>query len=206
MSVTAVPLRPIKKGSVAKLWLGLGILTLFAVGLAWWTTSGMRWSRTITGLQYQVIAEGEGPRPTATDVAKFDYVGRLQNGTEFDSSAGRGPAEIPIFGVVPGFAEGLQLMNKGATYRLRIPPELGYGPQGQPPVIPPNATIEFEVTLRDFRAMTPQEMQQIQMMQQMQQMQQQGIDPSQMMQGAPPSGSEGGAPGAGGPPPGAGGR
>jgi hypothetical protein len=185
MSVTAVPIRPIKKGSLTKFWIGLVLLALAAVGIAWAGTAGQNWETTASGLQYQVIEEGEGPKPGPTDIATFDYVGRLLNGTEFDSSEGKGPAEIPIFGVVPGFAEGLQLMSRGATYRLRIPPEIGYGPQGQPPVIPPNSTIEFEVTLRDFRALTQEEMQQMQMMQMMQQQQMQ-----QQMGGggAPPPG------------------
>ncbi|HWH22106.1 MAG TPA: FKBP-type peptidyl-prolyl cis-trans isomerase [Allosphingosinicella sp.] len=184
MSVTAVPIRPIRKGSVAKLWVGLLLLALAAIGFAWAGTRGHDWVTTASGLQYQVIEEGEGAKPGPTDVATFDYVGRLQNGTEFDSSEGKGPAQIPIFGVVPGFAEGLQLMSKGATYRLRIPPEIGYGPEGQPPVIPPNSTIEFEVTLRDFRALTQQEIQQMQMMQMMQQQQMQ----QQMQGGGAPDG------------------
>ena len=170
MSVTAVPSRPIKKGSVLKLWLGLIFLAAVAIGVAWLGTSGMNWRSTPSGLRYQVLKEGSGPRPTQTDVVTFDYVGRLENGKVFDSSEGKGPAEIPVIAVVPGFAEGLQLMNKGSTYALRLPPELGYGPQGSPPTIPPNSTIEFEVTLHGFRPFTPQEIQQIQMMQQMQQM------------------------------------
>ena len=173
MSVTAVPIRPIKKGSVVKLWIGLALLALLAAALAWAGTSGQNWTTTASGLQYRVVEEGEGPKPGPMDVASFDYEGRRTTGKVFDSSEGRGPAEIPVFGVVPGFAEGLQLMSKGATYEFRLPPELGYGPQGSPPAIPPNSTIEFEVTLRDFRPLTPQEMQQIQMMQMMQQQQQQ---------------------------------
>lgn len=171
MSVTAVPLRPIRKGSVLKLWIGLGLLCIAAAALAWAGTRGHDWITTPSGLQYRVIKEGEGARPTQVDVVTFDYVGRLMNGKEFDSSAGKGPAQIPVFGVVPGFSEGLQLMNKGATYALRLPPEIGYGAEGQPPTIPPNSTLEFEVTLHDFRPLSPQEIQQIQMMQQMQQQQ-----------------------------------
>lgn len=170
MSVTAVPLRPVAKGAVTKLWVGLGALSLAAAGLAFAGTSGQNWTTTPSGLQYRVVTEGEGPSPTTMDVVTFDYVGRLQDGTEFDSSEGKGPAQIPVFGVVPGFAEGLQLMTKGSTYEFRVPPKLGYGASGQPPAIPPNATIEFEVTLRDFRSLTADEIRQIQMMQQMQQM------------------------------------
>ena len=168
MSVTAVPLHPLRKGSVMKLWVGLFLLCLGAVALAWTGTSGHDWSTTASGLKYRVVKEGEGAKPSQTDIVTFDYVGRLLDGKEFDSSEGKGPAQIPLFGVVPGFAEGLQLMSKGATYEFRLPPELGYGAAGQPPAIPPNATIEFQVTLHDFRSLTPQEVQQIQMMQQMQ--------------------------------------
>lgn len=169
MSVTAVPIRPIRKGSLAKLWIGLGFLCLIAAGIAWAGTRGTGYETTASGLQYRVIEAGEGASPSADDVVTFDYEGRLPNGTVFDSSKGRGPATIPLFGVVPGFAEGLALMKKGATYELKLPPELGYGAQGSPPVIPPNSTIEFTVTLRDFRALTPEERQQLEMMRQMQQ-------------------------------------
>lgn len=168
MSVTTVPIRPIKNGSILKLWLGLGLLALVAIALAFYSAGGKKWDTTTSGLRYQIIAEGKGPHPTATDVATFDYVGRLADGKVFDSSEGKKPAQIPIFGVVPGFAEGLQLMNKGAHYRFRIPPELGYGPQGQPPTIPANTDIEFDVTLHDFRPLTMEEIQQLQMMQQSQ--------------------------------------
>ena len=168
MSVTAVPIRPVKKGSVLKLWIGLGLLALAAVGLAFTGTSGHKWLKTASGLEYRVIEAGEGPSPKVSDVVTFEYEGRLENGEVFDSSEGKGPAQIPVFGVVPGFSEGLQLMQKGGTYALRLPPELGYGPQGQPPAIPPNSTIEFEVKLVDFRPLTMQEIQQLQMMQQQQ--------------------------------------
>ncbi len=151
MSVTAVPLRPIKKGSVLKLWIALLILCLAAGALAWAGTSGQRWETTASGLQYRVIKEGEGANPTATDVALIDYTGRLEDGTVFDTSEGKQPVPLPVSGSIPGFAEGLQLMKKGAEYRFRIPPQLGYGPQGTPGgPIPPNATLEFDVTLIDF--------------------------------------------------------
>ena len=169
MSVTAVPIHPVKKGSVLKLWIGLGLLALAAAALAFAGTSGQKWQKTASGLEYRVISAGEGPTPKPSDVVTFEYEGRLMNGEVFDSSEGKGPAQIPVFGVVPGFAEGLQLMQKGGTYALRLPPELGYGVQGQPPAIPPNSTIEFEVKLIDFRPLTMQEIQQLQMMQQMQQ-------------------------------------
>jgi hypothetical protein len=150
MSVTAVPIRPVKKGSVLKLWVGLGALSLAAAGIAWAGTSGQIYTSTASGLQYQVVKEGEGPHPTATDIALIHYTGKLEDGTVFDSTQGKQPVPLPVAGSIPGFSEGLQLMKKGATYRLRIPPELGYGAQGAGGVIPPNATLDFEVTLVDF--------------------------------------------------------
>src|SRR5687768_14634981 len=109
MSVTAVPIRPIKKGSLTKFWIGLFILAVAAIGVAWAGTTGHSWITTPSGLQYQVLEEGKGGQPAQTDVATFEYEGRLLDGTIFDSSEGKGPAQIPVFGVVPGFSEGLQL-------------------------------------------------------------------------------------------------
>ena len=177
MSVTAVPVRPIKKGSLLKFWIALAVLALAAVGLAWAGTSGQGYITTASGLQYRVIEEGEGPSPDPSAIALIDYTGKLEDGTVFDSTEGKQPAPLPVAGSIPGFSEGLQLMSKGATYRFRIPPDLAYGPAGAGGVIPPNATLEFDVTLRDFKVLTPQEMQQLQMMQQMQQMQQEGAPP-----------------------------
>lgn len=174
MSVTAVPIRPIKKGSVTRLWLALALLIVAAGAFAFLGTAGQNWTTTASGLQYRVIKEGTGASPTANDIALINYEGRLQDGTVFDSNKGQQPAPLPVSGSIPGFAEGLQLMNKGATYELRIPPGLGYGAAGAGGVIPPNATLDFEVTLQDFKALTPQEIQQMQMMQQMQQQMQQG--------------------------------
>ena len=103
---------------------------------------------TASGLQYQVITEGDGQRPTASDVVKVDYVGSLTDGTVFDSSIARGePMVLPLEGVIPGWTEGLQLMKVGSKYILYIPSALAYGETGAGGVIPPNATIVFEVTL-----------------------------------------------------------
>jgi len=106
---------------------------------------------TGSGLQYEVITEGSGPKPTASDVVRVHYEGSLTNGTVFDSSYARGePIEFSLGGVIPGWTEGLQLMNKGSTYRLYIPSDLGYGPQGAGPQIPPYSTLIFEVELIDI--------------------------------------------------------
>jgi len=151
MSATAVPIRPIKKGSVLKLWLGLIVLSIAAAALAWYGTSWLRYHTTESGLQYRVLKEGEGPHPSASDFVLIDYIGRTTDGRIFDSSQGKQPMPMPISGgFVPGFAEGLQLMRKGGTYRLRIPPQLAYGAQGNGEAIPPNATLVFDVAMHQF--------------------------------------------------------
>ncbi|MEI6417719.1 MAG: FKBP-type peptidyl-prolyl cis-trans isomerase [Sphingomonadales bacterium] len=102
---------------------------------------------TASGLQYKVLRPGKGPRPGANDWVQVHYVGRLVDGTTFDSSYARGtPAVFQLGDVIPGWREGLQLMNAGARYQLVIPSALGYGPAGQGP-IPPGATLVFDVEL-----------------------------------------------------------
>jgi FKBP-type peptidyl-prolyl cis-trans isomerase FkpA len=152
MSVTAVPIRPIKKGSVVKLWAALGLLSAAAGGLAWAGTSAQQVETTASGLKYRVVKPGTGPRPTVQDIAIIDYTGRLSDGSVFDTSEGKQPIPIPVGpgGSIPGFSEGLQMMQKGGTYQLIIPWNLAYGAEGRPPVIPPKADLEFEVTLIDF--------------------------------------------------------
>ena len=102
---------------------------------------------TESGLQYQVVREGNGPKPQPTDVVRVHYKGTLLDGTTFDSSYDRGqPAEFGLDQVIPGWAEGVQLMPVGSKYRFWVPSELGYGEAGGGP-IPPNATLTFEVEL-----------------------------------------------------------
>lgn len=152
MSVTAVPLRPVAKGSVAKLWIGLGLLCAAAGGIAYVGTQGLAYETTASGLQFRVTKEGEGPSPTASDIALIHYTGMLEDGKVFDTSEGKQPLPIPVGpgGSIPGFSEGLQKMQKGGEYILKIPPALGYGERGVPGAIPPNATLTFEVKLLDF--------------------------------------------------------
>lgn len=107
---------------------------------------------TPSGLQYKIITQGTGPKPTAMDVVTVDYVGKLINGTEFDSSYKRGqPATFELSAVIPGWVEGLQLMKKGATYEFYIPSKLAYGERGAPPVIGPNQALIFVVKLIDIK-------------------------------------------------------
>ena len=101
-----------------------------------------------SGLQYEVIKTGAGAKPAATDTVSTHYHGTLIDGTVFDSSVDRGiPAEFPVNGVIAGWTEALQLMSVGSKWRLVIPPELAYGERGTGGVIPPQATLVFEVEL-----------------------------------------------------------
>lgn len=103
---------------------------------------------TPSGLQYEVIKQGEGPKPEANDQVVVHYTGKLIDGTVFDSSEDRGmPATFGVTQVIPGWVEALQLMNAGSTWRLFIPSALAYGPQGAGNIIGPNATLIFDVTL-----------------------------------------------------------
>lgn len=103
---------------------------------------------TATGLQYEVLTEGDGPKPKATDRVEVHYTGRLLDGTVFDSSVERGaPATFGVTQVIPGWVEALQLMNAGSKWRLYIPSDLAYGPQGAGGAIGPNATLIFDVEL-----------------------------------------------------------
>ena len=106
---------------------------------------------TESGLQYEVVEQGDGPRPAATDTVTVHYRGTLLNGTEFDSSYGRGePISFGLDRVIPGWTEGVQLMPVGSKYIFYISPELGYGEAGGGP-IPPNAALIFEVELIDIQ-------------------------------------------------------
>ena len=104
---------------------------------------------TPSGLQYEVLTEGDGPRPEANDQVEVHYTGKLIDGTVFDSSVDRGmPATFGVTQVIPGWVEALQLMKAGSKWRLFIPSNLAYGPNGAPgSPIGPNATLVFDVEL-----------------------------------------------------------
>ena len=181
MSTTAVPLRPIAKGSLTRLWIGVALVALAAGGLAWAGQQGVEPSpaaflvqnarasgvvTTESGLQYKVLEEGAGASPTTSDIALVGYKGTLLDGTVFDENP---QAPMPVDGVVPGFSEGLQKMKKGGKYRLWIPAALGYGDQAAGP-IPAGSVLVFDVTLHDFRSKA-------ELIKLQQQMQQQGMAP-----------------------------
>ena len=101
-----------------------------------------------SGLQYKVITEGTGPKPTAADSVVCNYRGTVLNGTEFDSSYKRGqPATFPVSGVIKGWTEALQLMPVGSKWQLFIPADMAYGDQSRGTVITPGSTLIFEVEL-----------------------------------------------------------
>lgn len=204
MSVTAVPIQPVKKGYLVWLWLGIIAALVAAYALArvstydpntaFLSSNGARKGvvTTASGLQYEVLEPGNGgAKPTDNDVALIEYVGKDIAGEEFDRSQQPTPLPVAPGATVKGFSEALHLMPRGAKYRFWIKPELGYGEKradGQvPPPDSPQAKLAkkvlvFDVTMLDFisRAEFLQRMQ----------MQQ------QMMGGA---GGPGGAPGQGAP-------
>jgi FKBP-type peptidyl-prolyl cis-trans isomerase FklB len=106
---------------------------------------------TASGLQYEVIKMGAGPKPTAQSTVKVDYVGTLIDGTEFDSSIKRkAPATFPVSGVIPGWTEALQLMPVGSKFKLVLPASIAYGAAGAGEVIKPFSTLIFEVELLEI--------------------------------------------------------
>ncbi|HKK41272.1 MAG TPA: FKBP-type peptidyl-prolyl cis-trans isomerase, partial [Bacteroidales bacterium] len=106
---------------------------------------------TASGLQYEVLKMGKGPKPTAQSTVKVNYVGTLIDGSEFDSSNKKDePAQFPVSGVIPGWTEALQLMPVGSKFKLFIPADLAYGATGAGDVIKPFSTLIFEVDLLEI--------------------------------------------------------
>ncbi len=107
---------------------------------------------TPSGLKYRVLRKFDGKKPTAANTVKVHYKGWLDDKTEFDSSYKRGkPIEFPLKGVIPGWTEGMQLVNEGGMIELEIPSKLGYGEKGIPGVIPGNSTLHFLVELIEVK-------------------------------------------------------
>ncbi|MEO6247034.1 MAG: FKBP-type peptidyl-prolyl cis-trans isomerase [Sphingomicrobium sp.] len=139
-TVTAVPLQPIKRGSVAKLVIGIVLLVTAAVLLA-----GAGAGRMVA-VTVKTVTKGTGPLIGPNDGVLIEYTGRLTNGTVIDSTQGRGPAPLLVGQVVPGFSTALQRMQSGGRYKIHIPAKLGYGassPPGSP--IPPNSDLNFDI-------------------------------------------------------------
>jgi FKBP-type peptidyl-prolyl cis-trans isomerase FkpA len=135
-----------QRRSSGKLWLALLLLIAAGVALAWFGAGSLRGETTSSGLQFRTIEAGKGDPIKAVDGVLIEYEGRLEDGTVFDTSEGRGPTPMIAGQVIPGFAEALTKMQKGGRYRIKIPSELGYGATPQPgSPIPPNANLEFDV-------------------------------------------------------------
>jgi hypothetical protein len=171
MSVTTVPIQPIKKGSLPKFWAGIAVVALAGAGLAWWGTGDIRSKYatdvqyladnadeegvtvTKSGLQIKTIQSGEGKPPTDNDVAMISITGTLRDGKVFQEPAS-GP--FPVSGGIPGFTEALKLMQKGGKYKIWIPSDIGYGPNDVPDqktggvAIPGGSLLIFDVELQDF--------------------------------------------------------
>ncbi|ASM49879.1 FKBP-type peptidyl-prolyl cis-trans isomerase FklB [Pseudoalteromonas carrageenovora] len=126
---------------------------LSAEGIAFLEENAKRPEITVTesGLQYEVLATGEGEKPTAESTVRVDYHGTLINGTVFDSSYERGqPAEFPVGGVIKGWTEALQMMPVGTKWRIYVPHELAYGERGAGAAIAPFSTLVFDVELHEI--------------------------------------------------------
>lgn len=129
-----------------------------AAGVAYLAENGKKegWKTSSSGLQYKIITAGEGAHPTAKDVVKVHYAGRLIDGTEFDSSYKRGePIEFELGNLIPAWVEAVPMLGKGGKIELAVPAALGYGERGSPPTIPGGATLLFTVELLDFHAPAP---------------------------------------------------
>lgn len=103
---------------------------------------------TPSGLKIQDLKVGDGPSPKMGQVVRVNYIGRLENGQEFNNSYNAGkPGEFTLGGVIQGWNEALQTMKVGGKRRIFVPSKLAYGPEGKPPSIPPNANLEFDIEL-----------------------------------------------------------
>ena len=145
MSVSTAAHPGLRRGT-GRLWLAIVLLIAAGVALAWLGAGSLRGETSASGLGFRTVEAGEGPLIKAVDGVLIEYEGRLEDGTVFDTSEGRGPTPMIAGQVIPGFAEALTRMQKGGRYRIRIPSALGYGANPQPgSPIPPNADLEFDV-------------------------------------------------------------
>lgn len=163
--ITRVPLQPIAKGAVSKIWLGVAAIALAAGGIAY--------AAMPASVHVQTLTAGKGDSPTIDDVVLINYKGTLPDGKVFDQAQ---QVPMALNEVVPGFTKALVQMQRGGKYKVEIPSELAYGDKavGQ---IPANTDLTFEIDLLDFKSRAEIEQQQ-RIMQQLQQMQMQA-------QGAP---------------------
>ena len=156
--ITRVPLQPIAQGALTKLWLGVAAALLIAGGIAW--------AAMPSAVKVETVLAGQGTSPTREDVVLINYKGMLADGKVFDQGK---QVPLAVDGVVPGFTQALEQMQRGGKYKIMIPSELGYGSEVNGP-IPANSELIFEVELLDFKSKAEIEEQQ-RIMQQLQQLQ-----------------------------------
>ena len=205
MSVTAVPLQPVKRSYKVWLWAGLVLAIAIAVALAWsgtrasvatkgtdaqflsWNKGQMGVQTTASGLQYQVLKEGSGPKAAEGDGVSVTTVGTLRDGTVFQPA---GPIRLQVGGAIPGFDEALKMMSKGSKLRIWIPSNLGYDKAGQQHPLY-GKLLQFDLAIDELiPAAQLQQMMMQQMMQQQQQQGQGGGAPGGPQAGPPPGGPE----------------
>ena len=140
MSVSQVPLRPVAKGTLTRLWLAVAALIALAFAIAYF---GAGQFKTVA---VETVAAGTGPVITEMDGVIIEYTGRTEDGTVFDTTDGRGPAPFLVMQVVPGFRQALTQMQQGGRYKIVIPGRLAYGPNPPPgSPIGPNEDLSFDV-------------------------------------------------------------
>ena len=151
--ITRVPLQPIAKGALTKLWLGVAAAALAAGALVWTSLPA--------AVAVETVQAGQGAAPTEADVVTINYKGTLPDGKVFDEAQG---AKLPLQGIIPGFVEALKQMQPGGKYKVVIPSEKAYGKEGAPGIAP-NTDLHFEIDLIKVqsRASAEQEMQAEQM-------------------------------------------
>ena len=140
MSVSQVPLRPVAKGTLVRLWLAVAALIALAYAIAFFGAGQFR------HVTVDTVTAGSGPLITEMDGVIIEYTGRTEDGTVFDTTDGRGPAPFLVMQVVPGFRQALTKMQQGGRYKIVIPGRLAYGPNppsGSP--IGPNEDLSFDV-------------------------------------------------------------
>lgn len=186
--ITRVPLQPVAKGAVAKIWIGVAAIALAGAGVAYATLP--------PAVHVSTIKAGSGDSPTLDDVVLINYKGTLPDGKVFDQQKG---VPMALSEVVPGFGKALVKMQRGGKYDVEIPSSLGYGAKAVGP-IPANTDLKFEIELIDFKSRAEIEQQQ-RILQQLQQMQMQqggaaagGMPAGAVPGGAVPEGAPAGAP------------
>jgi FKBP-type peptidyl-prolyl cis-trans isomerase FkpA len=173
--ITRVPLQPIAKGALTKVWLGVAAIALAAGGVAW--------AALPSSVQVETLTAGSGESPTADDVVLINYKGTLPNGKVFDQAQ---QVPMALNEVVPGFTKALVQMQRGGKYKVEIPSELAYGDKAVGE-IPANTDLMFEIELIDFKSRAEIEEQQ-RILQQMRQMQMQQMQGGGAPVGAPEAG------------------